>query len=243
MTTVAVAPLRSTRTSSDTSDLPWETEPGAPAGDAPGMLVVVTDQQPAPIPLPELPERLEPDRLRSLDDAGLDAVTEALTAAERATQAAMAPYDRQLRELRARAAEVATERRRRERSLRHAARVAVREQATSGAMPTISEFLAAGSVPLPEERPLREVRAFLTTGGEVGFGYPTRPGQIGFTDGRQVRQAGTVGEARALYAQGWEPGAPGLAGVRVHLAGTRVEKLARLEDVVVEVTVGDQPSG
>lgn len=203
------------------------------------MLVGVTDPEPAPTtpaPVPPLPERVEPAALQELGTDALDEVAAGIAAAERATQAAMAPYERQLRELRARSAELATELRRRERAERHRARVAVREQAASGAMPTIGEVLAAADPPLPDERPLREVRAFLATGGEVGFGYPNRPGQIGFTDGRQVRQAATMGEARALYALGWEPGAPGLAGVRVHLAGTRVEKLTGLDGVVVEVT-------
>ena len=52
-----------------------------------------------------------------------------VAAAERAVATAMAPYERQIRELRARAAEVATETRRRERGQRHAARVSVRERA------------------------------------------------------------------------------------------------------------------
>jgi hypothetical protein len=81
------------------------------------------------------------------------------------------------------------------------------------------------------------VRAYLASGGEVGFGYPTRPGVLGFTDGRQLRNAATWGEARLLYAEGWEPGAPGAAGVRgvrVHLSGTRVERVVAPDEVLVE---------
>ncbi|TMD92119.1 MAG: hypothetical protein E6I76_17840 [Chloroflexi bacterium] len=177
---------------------------------------------PAPAPLPPLPDRVEPEALRDLDDAALDEVATGLTAAERATVQAMAPYERQLRELRARGAELATERRRRERAQRHAQRIEVRRQAGTGEMPT----------------PLREVRAFLATGGEVGFGFPNKPGFIGFTDGRRSAQAGTFGEARGLWADGWEPGAPGVPGVRVHLAGTRIEKVLAADGIVVQPLEG-----
>ena len=191
-----------------------------------------------PAPLPDLPERFEPEALKALDGAALDAVAAALTAAERATVQAMAPYERQLRELRARGAELATERRRRERAERHAQRIEVRRQAGSGEMPTLADVLAATEPALPADRPLREVRAFLSTGGEVGFGFPNRPGTIGFTDGRRTTQASTFGDARRLWDEGWEPGAPGVPGVRVHLAGTRIEKVVPSDGVVVQTTEG-----
>ncbi len=191
-----------------------------------------------PAPLPELPERVEPGSLRALDAEALDAVAAALTAAERATVQAMAPYERQLRELRARGAELATERRRRERAERHAQRIEVRRQAGTGEMPTLAEVLAATEAALPAERPLKDVRAFLATGGEVGFGFPTRPGTIGFTDGRRSAQAATFGDARRLWDDGWEPGAPGVPGVRVHLAGTRIEKVVATDGVVVQTAEG-----
>jgi hypothetical protein len=193
---------------------------------------------PLPLPLPPLPDRVEPEALRDLDDAALDEVTAALTAAERATVQAMSPYERQLRELRARGAELATERRRRERAQRHAQRIEVRRQAGTGEMPTLADALAAAEALLPLDRPLREVRAFLATGGEVGFGFPNKPGFIGFTDGRRTAQAGTFGDARRLWADGWEPGAPGVPGVRVHLAGTRIEKVIAPDGIVVQGAEG-----
>ncbi|HEY2703759.1 MAG TPA: hypothetical protein VGL20_08720 [Candidatus Dormibacteraeota bacterium] len=186
-----------------------------------------------PAPLPPLPDPIDPAALRELDEATLEAAAAALTAAERATQQAMAPYERQLRELRARRAELGTELRRRERAQRHAQRIEVRRQAGSGEMPTLADALAAAEASLPADRPLREVRAFLTSGGEVGFGYPNKPGFIGFTDGRRSAQAGTYGEARRLWGEGWEPGAPGVPGVRVHLVGTRIEKVVAPDGVVV----------
>lgn len=168
-----------------------------------------------------------------MDEAGLEAQEEGLSQVERATRAAMAPYDRVLREIRARREEVATERRRRERARRHASRMAVRSGAASGEMPDLGEALMAEPSPLPDDRPLSGVRAHLASGGEVGFGYPSRPGTIAFTDGRQARSAATWGEARRLYAGGWEPGAPGTPGVRVHLAGTLVERVVPVGEVVI----------
>jgi hypothetical protein len=185
-------------------------------------------------PLPPLPERVEPEALRDLDDAGLGAVLDAIRAAERTTVAAMSPWQRQLKELQARAQEVATEQRRRERAAHIAQRKAVREQASSGEMPTLEAALAEQPSPLPEDTPLSGVRAFLATGGEVGFGYASRPGTLAFTDGRRQQPATSFGEARRLYADGWEPGAPGVPGVRVHLAGTRVERVVPADQVVVE---------
>jgi hypothetical protein len=104
-------------------------------------------------------------------------------------------------------------------------------------MPSLAAALQAEPSLLPEDRPLAAVRAYLASGGEVGFGYPGRPGILGFTDGRQLRSAATWGEARDLYAEGWEPGAPGAAGVRgvrVHLSGTRVERVVGLDEVLVD---------
>ena len=122
----------------------------------------------------------------------------------------MAPYDRQLREIRARLSELATERRRRERAAQVAQRAGVREAAKSGGMPSLAAALEAGEALFDDAAVLQTIRAFLSTGGEVGFGFATRPGTIAFTDGRRQRQARTWGEARSLYAEGWEPGAPGV---------------------------------
>ncbi len=186
--------------------------------------------------VPPLPERIEPALMRELGGAELGAAEARLAEAERATRTSMAPWDRQLREIRARRDEIATERRRRERAERHAARMLVRERAGSAAMPSLADALLAEPSPLPDDRPLAGVKAFLASGGEVGFGYPARPGAIGFTDGRQARGAGTWGEARGLYADGWEPGAPGNPGVRVHLLGTRVERVVAPDEVVVDLS-------
>ncbi len=183
-------------------------------------------------PLPRLPPAFEQESLTTLDDSALDELLSELAAVERATVTAMAPHQAQLRELRARSGQVATERRRRERAAHIAARAAVRELAKSGEMPSVVDALATAEL-LPDDRPIADIAAFLRSGGEVRFGYATRPGTVPFTDGRQSRTARTWGEARQLYADGWEPGSPGVPGVRVHLVGTRVERVVDAGEVVV----------
>ncbi|MDQ6855462.1 MAG: hypothetical protein M3Z57_00110 [Candidatus Dormibacteraeota bacterium] len=183
-------------------------------------------------PLPELPPAFEQASLITLDDSALDELLATLAGAERATVSAMSPHQAQLRELRARSGQIATERRRRERAAQIAARAAVRDQAKSGEMPSVVDALGSVGL-LPDERPLADVAAFLRSGGEVRFGYATRPGPVPFTDGRQSRSARTWGEARQLFTDGWEPGSPGVPGVRVHLVGTRVERVVDATEVVV----------
>jgi len=185
------------------------------------------------VELPPLGDRVEPDALRELSDDGLDALTAQLQATERATIAAMAPYEQHLREIRTRATELATERRRRERAQQVAQRAGVRDAAKSGEMPSLAVALESPEELFSPATVLSDVHAFLSTGGEVGFGFATRPGTMTFTDGRQQRQARTWGEARELHALGWDPGAPGVPGVRVHLAGSRVERVVSASDVVL----------
>jgi hypothetical protein len=185
------------------------------------------------VELPPLGDRVEPEALRELSDDGLDALGAQLQATERATIAAMAPYEQHLLEIRTRTTELATERRRRERAQQVAQRAGVREAAKSGGMPSLAAALAAGEELLDAGTVLTDVHAFLSTGGAVGFGFATRPGTMTFTDGRQQRQAKTWGEARELHALGWDPGAPGIPGVRVHLAGSRVERVVAATDVVL----------
>ena len=189
----------------------------------------------ATMPLPDLPELPPPpgaDALSAADDDTLERILGELAALERATVTAMAPHQAQLRELRARSGQVATERRRRERAAHIAARAAVRAQAAAGDMPAIPDALAVPAL-IDDATPLADVAAFLRSGGEVRFGYATRPGTLSFTDGRGAQTARTWGDARRLYADGWEPGSPGVPGVRVHLVGTRVERVVDAGDVVV----------
>ena len=184
---------------------------------------------------PPLPERVDPAALQQLDDDGLSAAAGAIAAAEREIKAAMAPFERELTELRARAAEVATERRRRERSAQVEKRRHVREAAASGEAPTLIDALADSDIALAADRSLADITVHLKTGGEVRFGFATRPGTVAFTNGRDVSQATTWGEAQQLFAYGLEPGTPAVAGVRVHLVGTRVERVVPADELTIGV--------
>ena len=184
---------------------------------------------------PGLPERAAPEALRELDDEAVSRLEDALRTQEREVLEAMSPYERTVREIRSRLAELATERRRRERAAQVSRRASVRELAKSGGMPSLNALLAASELPFAPDAELSASRAFLSTGGEVGFGFATRPGAIGFTDGRRQQQARTWGEARRLFDDGWEPGSPGIPGVRVHLPGSRVERVVSGDEVVIEV--------
>jgi hypothetical protein len=191
------------------------------------------------VELPPLADRVDPDALRELSDDGLDALVAELQGKERATIAAMAPYEQHLREIRTRASELATERRRRDRAQQVAQRAGVREAAKSGGMPSLAAALESPETSFDAATLLTDVPAFLSSGGQVGFGFATRPGTMTFTDGRQQRQARTWGEARELHALGWDPGAPGVPGVRVHLAGSRVERVVTAGDVVLDLSSTD----
>lgn len=186
--------------------------------------------------LPPLPDPVAPEQLQALSDPEVEVVELELRGAERATVGAMAPWDRQLREIRARLAELATERRRRERAAHVAQRASVREQAKAGTMPSLADALAAPDELFEAAAPLASLKVYLKSGGEVGLGFATRPGTIAFTDGRRQQQAKTWGEARELAAAGWEPGSAGISGVRVHLAGSRVERVVAADEVVLEGT-------
>ncbi len=114
---------------------------------APGCRLRAASRVPG-VELPPLGDRVEPEALRELSDDDLDALGAELQATERATIAAMAPYEQHLREIRTRATELATERRRRERAQQVAQRAGVREAAKSGGMPSLAAALASrrGSV-------------------------------------------------------------------------------------------------
>jgi hypothetical protein len=183
--------------------------------------------------LPELPPPPDPEALAALDDAALEAAVAEIRRTERATLEAMTPYNRHLAEIRARLGEIATEQRRRERAAHVAQRAEVREAAKSGGMPSFAAILEMSADDLPSSAPMQQLRWFLKTGGEVGLGFATRPGAVAFTDGRRQQQTRTLAEAIALFQAGWEPGTPGIPGVRVHLAGSRVERVVPATDVVL----------
>ena len=141
----------------------------------------------------------------------------------------MRPLEQQLAELRARRDQLLTERRRRERVAAAGSRRDLKAAMRSGAFPTIPELVANTASGSFDDYVFN-----LATGGEVRLGFPlARSQSIAFTDGRQVGQARDFAEASRYYEAGWDFGAPGKLGVRIHFAGTRTERLAPAGEIFV----------
>ena len=142
----------------------------------------------------------------------------------------MRPVQMELDRLRAERDVLATELRRRERLAAMNARRDLKEAMRSGELPTIAELVAGTA-----EGSFDDYAYNVKTGGAVRLGFPgARSQTIAFTDGRQVAQAKDLAEAARYYAAGWELGAPGKPGVRVHFPGTRTERLVRADEVFVQ---------
>lgn len=183
--------------------------------------------------LPPLPQGFEASHLGELDEGELGAVEAVHRDVLRQTEAAMAEYMQQVRELQSRLGEIATERRRRARQVTTSARRQVRDAASSGAAPSLLVALSEGVAAVDDALPLAELRLHLRSGGEVRLGFAGRPGPTSFTNGRATQSATTWGQARQMYAEGWELGSPQIPGVRIHLAGSKVERVVDPDDVVI----------
>src|SRR5436305_22017 len=161
--------------------------------------------------------------LNSLDPAEIEGRIEAV-------RLKMRPVQMELDRLRAERDVLATELRRRERLAAMNARRDLKEAMRSGELPTIAELVAVTA-----EGSFDDYAYNVKTGGAVRLGFPgARSQTIAFTDGRQVAQAKDLAEAARYYAAGWELGAPGKPGVRVHFPGTRTERLVRADEVFVQ---------
>ena len=139
----------------------------------------------------------------------------------------MRPVQAELDRLRAERDVLGTELRRRTRLASMNARRDLKLAMKAGEMATVADLVA--------ESPGGSLEDFvfnLKTGGEVRLGFPgARSQTIAFTDGRQVAQAADLADSARFYAAGWELGAPGKPGVRVHFPGTRTERLVAAEEV------------
>lgn len=163
-----------------------------------------------------------PDDLSSLEEAEIERRVEDL-------RARMRPLEVELDRLRGERDQVQTELRRRRRLAETGARRDLKVAMRSGELPTIAELVAVTA-----EGSFDDYAYNVKTGGAVRLGFPgARSQTIAFTDGRQVAQAKDLAEAARYYAAGWEMGAPGKPGVRVHFPGTRTERLVRADEVFV----------
>ena len=145
-----------------------------------------------------------------------------------AVRGEMRPLEQQLATLRADRDVLLTEKRRRERTAHRERRASLKAAMREGRHPTIAELVAGA-----DEDPLDEFVFNLRTGGEVRLGFPgARAQSLTFTDGVRTAQAGDLAEARRLYDAGWDHGAPGKPGVRIHFPGTRQERLVAPDEVI-----------
>jgi len=139
----------------------------------------------------------------------------------------MRPIQLELDRLRSERDVLATELRRRERLASMNARRDLKQAMREGSFPTVAELV--GSVVTGS---FDDYLYNLKTGGEVRLGFPgARSQTVAFSDGRQVAQAKDLAECARYYEAGWELGAPGKPGLRVHFPGTRTERLVGPEEV------------
>ncbi|TMC09630.1 MAG: hypothetical protein E6J29_13470 [Chloroflexi bacterium] len=139
----------------------------------------------------------------------------------------MRPVQLDLDRLRAERDVLLTELRRRERLAAMNSRRDLKTAMRSGDLRTVADLVAGA-----DSGSFDDYVFNLKTGGEVRLGFPgARSQTIAFTDGRQVAQAKDLAEAARFFGAGWELGAPGKPGVRVHFPGTRTERLVTPEEV------------
>ncbi len=158
--------------------------------------------------------------ITSLDEGEIERRVEAVR--ER-----MRPVQLDLDRLRAERDVLATELRRRERLATMNARRDLKQAMREGSFPTVAELVAAATTGSFDDYVYN-----LKTGGEVRLGFPgARSQTVAFSDGRQVAQATDLAECARYYEAGWELGAAGKPGLRVHFPGTRTERLVAPEEV------------
>jgi hypothetical protein len=149
----------------------------------------------------------------------------------------MRPLEKDLATLRADRDVLLTEIRRRERGAHRTSRADLKAGMKEGKFPTVAELIAGS-----DGGALDDYVYNLKTGGEVKLGFPgARAQSLAFTDGARTAQATDLAQAAELYEAGWELGAPGRPGVRVHFAGTRQERLIAPDEVYARP--GDRARG
>lgn len=161
-----------------------------------------------------------PEDFTSLEEAEIERRIEAVR--ER-----MRPVQLELDRLRSERDVLATELRRRERMASMNARRDLKQAMREGSFPTVAELVASAVAGSFDDYVFN-----LKTGGEVRLGFPgARSQTVAFSDGRQVAQAKDLAESARFYEAGWDLGAPGKPGVRVHFPGTRTERLVAPDEV------------
>jgi hypothetical protein len=146
--------------------------------------------------------------------------------------ARMIPLEESLGKLRAEVQRLASEQRRRERSRHLTTRMQVRTTLAEGQLPSLQQVAESAEHLLDEQLSLPQLRFFRDSGTEIGLGYATaRQPSLAMTNGISTLTVGTVAEIRAKYAQGWDFGSTAHPGVRIHILGSRTEKVIPASDI------------
>jgi hypothetical protein len=165
--------------------------------------------------------------LESLDDAEI-------ARRIRDVMARMTPLEESLGRLRAEVQRLASEQRRRERSQHLTRRMQLRTILAEGQMATLQQLAESAEHLLDESLSLSELRFFRDSGTEVGLGYATaRQPSLSMTNGTATLAVSTLAEIRARYAQGWDFGSAAHPGVRIHIQGSRTEKVIPASEIYV----------
>jgi hypothetical protein len=163
--------------------------------------------------------------LEGLEDAEIDRRI-------RDVMARMTPLEESLGKLRAEVQRLASEQRRRERSRHLTTRMQVRTTLAEGQMPTLKQVAESAEHLLDEQLSLFDLRFFRDSGTEVGLGYATaRQPSLSMTNGASTVAVRTLAEIRARYAEGWDFGSAAHPGVRIHIPGTRTEKVIPASEI------------
>lgn len=163
------------------------------------------------------------------------ATDEELAQRIRDLMAQMTPLEDELARLRVQIQQVATEQRRRERSQHLKSRMQVRTTVAEGQMPSLQQVAESANELVPSDRPLNAFLFFRDSGTEVGLGYATaREPTVWMTNGSTTVAVKTIAELRSRYLEGWDFGTSAHPGVRIHIPGTRTEKLLQSSEVFVK---------
>jgi|GEM_PF-2731632 predicted RNase H-like nuclease (RuvC/YqgF family) len=116
------------------------------------------------------------------------------------------------------------------------ARAKRRQEISSGNAITLQDLVEqAAMADHPQELPWSKFTMFLKTGGEVELGYATaKAAYIEMSNGILVEKVYTLDQAAKLWLGGYEFGRPGKRAVRVHMKGSKLERLVAPEDVYVK---------
>lgn len=146
-----------------------------------------------------------------------------------------APLEAALARVRVQLQQLASEQKRRERAQHLKTRMQVRTTVREGQLPTLQQIAESSNELVPSTTTLSELRFFRDSGTEVGLGYATgREPTVWMTNGSNTLALKSISEIRSLYLEGWDFGTMAHQGVRIHVPGSRTEKVLQASEVFIK---------